>query len=137
MTHTVLYDPQGLIEAELPLDREPYESLVAAVLAWPVTAALPAADCQQIALQLTGHARAVAADVQRRAALLPESDGRRALAEIELGVMQRCLATPLEGTVSCAQGRARTVRELYTRLDRLMETRPGRARPVHSGTAPD
>jgi hypothetical protein len=27
-THTALYDPDGLIEAELPLDREPYESLV-------------------------------------------------------------------------------------------------------------
>lgn len=33
-THTVLYDPEGLIEAELPLDREPYECLVKAVLAW-------------------------------------------------------------------------------------------------------
>lgn len=33
-THTVLHDPDGLIEAELPLDREPYESLVKAVLAW-------------------------------------------------------------------------------------------------------
>ncbi|WP_255310684.1 hypothetical protein [Streptomyces viridosporus] len=27
-THTVLYDPDGLIEAELPLDRELYENLV-------------------------------------------------------------------------------------------------------------
>ncbi len=26
-THTVLYDPDGLIEAGLPLDREPYECL--------------------------------------------------------------------------------------------------------------
>lgn len=32
-THTVLYDPDGLIEAGLPLDREPYECLVNAVLA--------------------------------------------------------------------------------------------------------
>lgn len=30
-THTALYDPGGLIEAELPLDREPYECLVKAV----------------------------------------------------------------------------------------------------------
>ncbi|WP_158708933.1 hypothetical protein [Streptomyces sp. NRRL S-920] len=33
-SHTVLHDPDGLIEAGLPLDREPYESLVKAVLAW-------------------------------------------------------------------------------------------------------
>lgn len=33
-THTVLYDPHGLMEAELPLDRAPYEALGTAVLAW-------------------------------------------------------------------------------------------------------
>jgi hypothetical protein len=33
-THVVLYDPHGLIEAELPLDRAPHEALVTAVLAW-------------------------------------------------------------------------------------------------------
>ncbi|GAA2622063.1 hypothetical protein [Streptomyces tubercidicus] len=32
--HSVLYDPHGLIEAELPLDRTPYEALVTAWLAW-------------------------------------------------------------------------------------------------------
>ncbi|MGW8556628.1 hypothetical protein [Streptomyces tubercidicus] len=30
----MLYDPHGLIEAELPLDRTLYEALVTAVLAW-------------------------------------------------------------------------------------------------------
>jgi len=33
-TYAVLYDPAGLIEAELPLDRAPHEALVTAVLAW-------------------------------------------------------------------------------------------------------
>ncbi|BDM70167.1 hypothetical protein HEK616_36540 [Streptomyces nigrescens] len=33
-THTMLHDPHGLIEAELPLDRASYETLVAAVLTW-------------------------------------------------------------------------------------------------------
>jgi hypothetical protein len=33
-TYTVLHDPHGLIDAELPLDRAPYEALVTAVLAW-------------------------------------------------------------------------------------------------------
>ncbi|MFE4056544.1 hypothetical protein ACFXP3_09655 [Streptomyces sp. NPDC059096] len=32
-SYTVLYDPDGVIGAELPLDREPYECLVKAVLA--------------------------------------------------------------------------------------------------------
>jgi hypothetical protein len=57
-THTVLYDPHGLIEAELPLDRAPYEALVTAVLAWK-NPDLEPRDYEQISLQLTGHARAV------------------------------------------------------------------------------
>ena len=121
--HTVLYYPQGLIEAELPLDRAPYEALVTAVLAW-TTPALTPSDYQQIALQLTGHARAVAADVQRHAQLLPEHNGRRALADIVLDEAGQLLAAPLEGTAACVQGRARLVRALYERLDRLTPAGP-------------
>ncbi|MGW1696437.1 DUF6415 family natural product biosynthesis protein [Streptomyces sp. NPDC002399] len=119
-THTVLYDPQGLIEAELPLDRAPYEALVTAVLAWKDPHLEPR-DYEQIALQLTGHARAVAADVRRHAAALPKSDGRGALAEVILREADGRLSAPLEGTTRCAQNRARLVRALYTRLDRLTE----------------
>lgn len=121
-THTVLYDPEGRIEAELPLDREPYESLVKAVLAWDGDdpgGVLQPRDYEQIALQLTGHARAVAADVQRHTARLPMGSGRRALAEVVLGEAERRLSVPLRGTVRCAQNRARLVRALYERLDRL------------------
>lgn len=70
-------------------------------------------DYEQIALQLTGHARAVAADVRRHAAALPKHDGRVALAEVVLREAGNLLAAPLEGTVSCAQNRARLVRSLY------------------------
>ncbi|WP_414503903.1 hypothetical protein [Streptomyces sp. NEAU-L66] len=56
-THTVLYDPHGLTGAELPLYRAPYEALVTAVLAWKDPHLEPR-DYEQIALQLTGHARA-------------------------------------------------------------------------------
>ncbi len=66
-TYTVLHDPEGLIEEQLPLDRHPYESLVKAVLAWITQDTLTSCDYQQIALQLTGHARAVASDVRRQA----------------------------------------------------------------------
>ncbi|MFZ3491741.1 DUF6415 family natural product biosynthesis protein [Streptomyces sp. 5.8] len=122
-TYAVLYDPQGLIEAELPLDRAPHEALVTAVLAWK-DPDLDPRDYEQIALQLTGHARAVASDVRRHAAALPKSDGRGALAEVVLREADGRLSAPLKGTARCVQNRARLVRALYTRLDRLTEPLP-------------
>ncbi|MFJ8195122.1 DUF6415 family natural product biosynthesis protein [Streptomyces sp. NPDC096094] len=118
-SHTVLHDPDGLIEAGLPLDREPYESLVKAVLAWTDQDALTARDLEQIALQLTGHARAVASDVRRRAAQLPKDSGPKALADVVLREAEGRLPVPIEGTARCVQNRARLVRALYERLDRL------------------
>ncbi|WP_333743611.1 DUF6415 family natural product biosynthesis protein [Streptomyces ardesiacus] len=118
-SHTVLHDPDGLIEAGLPLDREPYESLVKAVLAWTDQDTLTARDLEQIALQLTGHARAVASDVHRRAAQLPKDSGPKALADVVLREAEGRLAVSIEGTVRCVQNRARLVRALYERLDRL------------------
>ncbi|MCX4428952.1 DUF6415 family natural product biosynthesis protein [Streptomyces mirabilis] len=121
--HTVLHDPHGLLDAELPLDRAPYEALVTAVLAWQNPNLTPG-DFEQIALQLTGHARAVAADVQRHAAALPKNDGRGALAEVILREAAGRLSQPIQGTAHCAQNRARLVRALYERLDRLTEALP-------------
>jgi hypothetical protein len=118
-SHTVLYDPDGLIEAGLPLDREPYECLVKAVLAWTGEDTLTARDLEQIALQLTGHARAAAADVRRRADQLPKDSGPKALADVVLREAEGRLSVPIEGTVRCVQNRARLVRALYERLDRL------------------
>lgn len=114
-THTVLYAPHGLIEAELRLGRAPYESLVTAGLAWKNPHLTPR-DYEQIALHLTGRARAVAA--------LPKNDGRGALAEVVLREAAGRLSTPIEGTVRCVQNRARLVRALYERLDRLTEPLP-------------
>lgn len=119
----MLYDPRGLIEAELPLDRAPHEALVTAVLAWKSPDLAPR-DYEQIALQLTGHARAVAADVRCHAAALPKDDGRGALAEVVLREADGRLSAPLEGTARCVQNRVRLVRALYTRLDRLTEPVP-------------
>ncbi|MFE2943446.1 DUF6415 family natural product biosynthesis protein [Streptomyces sp. NPDC059255] len=118
-THTVLYDPDGLIEAELPLDREPHECLVKAVLAWTGPDTMTTRDYEQIALQLTGHARAVASDVRRRADQLPKNSGPKALADLVLKEADGRLSATLEGTVRCVQNRARLVRALYERLDRL------------------
>ena len=122
-TYLVLHDPDGLIEAELPLDRAPHEALVTAVLAWKDPDLAPG-DYEQIALQLTGYARAVAADVRRLAAALPKSDGRGALAEVILREAGGRLSAPFQGTARCVQDRARLAQALYTRLDRLTEPVP-------------
>ncbi|MFI8811803.1 MULTISPECIES: DUF6415 family natural product biosynthesis protein [unclassified Streptomyces] len=105
--------------ARLPLDRAPYERLVAAVLSWTDPAALTPHDFEQIALQLTGYACAVATDVRHHADLLDEDTGPRALAEIILAETQRRLDTNHQGTLRSVQSRARLVRALYERLDRL------------------
>jgi hypothetical protein len=78
-------------------------------------------DYEQIALQLTGHARAVAVDVRRRAAALSKRDGGGALAEVVLRDADRRLSVLLEGTARCVENRAPLVRALYTRLDRLTD----------------
>ncbi|MEE1774919.1 DUF6415 family natural product biosynthesis protein [Streptomyces sp. NPDC049952] len=107
-----------MVAVELPLDRAPHEELVTAVLAWKEPNLTPR-DYEQIVLQLTGHAHAVAADVQRHAAALPKNDGRGALAEGILREAAGHLSQPIQGTARCAQNRARLVRALYERLDRL------------------
>ncbi|WP_236246965.1 DUF6415 family natural product biosynthesis protein [Streptomyces sp. CC210A] len=123
-THLVLHDPEGRLDAELPLDRELHKALVKAVLGWTGDPALPPADLKQIALLLTGAARAVAADVSRAADLLPEDHAARVLADVVLEEADRRLSDPLEGTARCAQDRARLVRALYERLDRLASVAP-------------
>ncbi|MCX0247909.1 DUF6415 family natural product biosynthesis protein, partial [Streptomyces drozdowiczii] len=92
---------------------------VKAVLAWTDEDTLAVRDYEQIALQLTGHARALASDIRRRANQLPKSSGPRALADIVLREAEGQLSAPIEGTVHCVQNRARLVRALYERLDRL------------------
>lgn len=127
-THTVLHDPEGLIEAALPLDRGPHMSVAKAVLAWGPDAHLPPSDCEQIALLLTGFARAVASDVQLHCNKLPVSSRTRILTEVVLAEAVLQLSTPYEGTVRCVQQRAHMVKALYERLDRLAP--PGEPPPA-------
>ncbi|MFF2188143.1 hypothetical protein [Streptomyces sp. NPDC058155] len=77
-------------------------------------------------MQLTGHARLQVRDVEQLARQLPERDGRRLFSEDVLRRASERLATPLEPTLRCVQGRARIVRDLYARLDRLYTPRPVR-----------
>ncbi|MFE5302063.1 DUF6415 family natural product biosynthesis protein [Streptomyces sp. NPDC056632] len=123
-THLALHDPEGRLDTDVPLDRELHKALVKAVLGWTGDPALPPADLQQIALLLTGTARAVAADVRRAADLLPEDHAARALADVVLAEADRRLSVPPDGTARCAQNRARLVRALYERLDRLAGVAP-------------
>ncbi|MEU5736117.1 restriction endonuclease [Streptomyces antimycoticus] len=120
-THRVLHDPQDHFEAELPLDRETYQRLVDAVLGWDGDPGLHEGEYQQIALQLTVAARAVAGDVCRTADQLPADHPARVLAEDVLEDSRRRLSRALQGTGRCVQDRARLVRALYGRLDRLTE----------------
>ncbi|MEU3657851.1 restriction endonuclease [Streptomyces sp. NPDC032161] len=135
-THTVLHDPEGRIEAELPLDRRSHEHLVKAVLAWGRDPGLHDADYHQIALQLTGAARAVAHDLRTTAHQLPENRPARAVADLILEDTERRLTASPRGTVRCVQGRALLVRTLYERLDRLTEATTGRDGATASPTEP-
>lgn len=118
--YTVLYDPDGLLGAGFPLDRDPHMALVKEVLGWAAsTANVAPDDCLQIALQLTGHGRAVAADVRRLSADPDVPAEARELAEVVLREADRRLSARRVGTVHCVQQRARIVLALYKRLDRL------------------
>ncbi|WP_238545303.1 MULTISPECIES: restriction endonuclease [Streptomyces] len=95
------------------------------MLAWRDPRLAPR-DYEQIALQLTGHARAVAADSSTR-----PTDCRKTMAggrlQVVLAEAEQLLSVPLEGTAACVQGLARMVRGLYERLDRLTEASPASA----------
>ncbi|MFC0602293.1 restriction endonuclease [Streptomyces palmae] len=119
--HTVRHDPAGRADWELPLDREHHIALAKAVLGWSAKSDVPAADCEQIALQLSDHARLVADEIQRRVDQLPRNS-QRELCEIVLREAARRLSTAVHGTVRCAQDRARLVRALYERLGSLSES---------------
>ncbi|MER6253555.1 restriction endonuclease [Streptomyces sp. NPDC001584] len=125
-TYQVLEDPDGMLEAELPLDRATHAGLMTAVLGWTDPVALQPRDYEQIALQLTAYARAVASDLEGHVDRTPADDRRRALAELVLGETARRLPRPYGGTMGCAQSRARLLRALYERLDRFEEPGPAR-----------
>lgn len=122
--YTVLYDPDGLLGAELPLDREPHMALAKEVLGWEDMVDVAPDDCLQIALQLTAHGRAVADDVRRLSGDPAVPGEVRELAEVVLREADRRLSSPRVGTVHCVQERACMVRALYERLDRLNSARP-------------
>ncbi|WDG26866.1 restriction endonuclease [Streptomyces sp. CA-278952] len=120
MRGTVVYDPSGAVTGGLPLDRDPYLALVAAVLAWgPNPAGVRAADCAQIGLQLTGHAHCVAADSRQRFETLSADSELRPLTRVVLRESVNRLSTGPGTTAAKVQNRARLIQALYRALDRL------------------
>lgn len=130
--HTVLYDPEGRTD-ELPLDRATHERVARAVLAWSDPVALRPDDYEQVGLLLAGAAHAVAADVRGHAGRLPSDDGRRLFAEIVLGEADGRLSQRSRN-LHGVQNKARLLRALYERLDRLQDAAP--AVEVTAGVSP-
>ncbi|MFD3644087.1 restriction endonuclease [Streptomyces griseus] len=123
MSSTVVHDPSGPLTGELPLDRGPHLFLAAAVLAWgPNPAGVRVADRALIGLQLTGHARCVAADLHHRYENLPADSELRPLTRVVLRKAVNRLSTGPATTVAKVQNRARLIQALYRALDRLDTT---------------
>ncbi|QCX82286.1 hypothetical protein C9F11_43540 (plasmid) [Streptomyces sp. YIM 121038] len=120
--------PPGLLGAEPPLGRKTCEGLLKAVLAWSDPGALRPGDYHQVGLLLAGAGQAVAADVRAYAARLPDDDSRRPLAEIVLGEADRRLWLAAR-SLHDVRNKARMVRALYERLDRLAEAAPAAVSP--------
>ncbi|MFD4555267.1 restriction endonuclease [Streptomyces sp. NPDC058469] len=117
-THHVLFDPEGRLTAELPPDRTVHEQVVRTALAWSSPSDVPAADVVAIGHLLAGAARVVADTVRIRADRLPEDDGRRLFAELILQEADGRLSQPCT-SLNRVHNRARLIRALYERLDRL------------------
>ncbi len=86
--------------------------------AWSDHGALWPDGYEQVGLLLAGTARVAADDVRALADRLPENDGRRLFAEFVMSQADGCLARPARNLFR-TRGRARTLRALYERLDRL------------------
>jgi hypothetical protein len=113
-------DPEQLLDHVVPLDRRVHLELADTVLNPPTNnSTLRPVDCEQIALELAGHARVVADDVRRRCALLPARDPKRILTETVLAEADRRLNVRPRPTLPSAQNRARLIKTLYERLDSL------------------
>ncbi|GHB75726.1 hypothetical protein GCM10010331_74430 [Streptomyces xanthochromogenes] len=117
-THHILYDPDGRLAAELPPDRTAHEQVVRTALAWPSPLDIPAPDVAAVGHLLAGAAWVVADAVRICADRLPEDDGRRVFAELILQEADGCLSRPCT-SLERVQSRARLIRSLYERLDRL------------------
>ncbi|MFI5642861.1 DUF6415 family natural product biosynthesis protein [Streptomyces goshikiensis] len=134
--HVALYDPEGHLNGEFPLDRASHERMVKAVLGWPAGPGPRPADLEEVTLLLTGAAHVVAEDLRHAAERLTGGPTARTLAAAVLADARHRLAAAPQDTVACAQGRARLVRTLYEHLDHF-EAAPRRSVRTRRGALPD
>ncbi|MFJ9591034.1 restriction endonuclease [Streptomyces acidicola] len=121
----VLDDPKNML-ATVPLDRSPVLKLVATVLAPRAPGSeLPPQDCLQIGQLLSGHASLVADEVRRLLDAGPGNSHLRPLTETVLTEARGRLSVPPRATLASVQNRARLVRALYERHDRLLSAQLG------------
>jgi hypothetical protein len=126
----VLHDPEGRLATELPPDRAVHMQVVRTALAWSSPLDVPANDVAAIGHLLAGAARVAADEVRRCMARLPNDDGRRVLAELILQEADGRLSQPCT-SLNQVHNRARLIRALYERLDRLQPV----AAPVDDAAA--
>jgi hypothetical protein len=124
MTHQTLYDPQGHLAAELPLDpqaRTRHVDLAQRALGWDTTTQLVPVprDLELIALLLTGHARCVRDDVRRHSEDpgLPGAVRARLAGLADEGDRQLAVDAPAQGTLEHTRNRARLMLALYEGID--------------------
>jgi hypothetical protein len=121
---STVHDPEAILDAEIPLDREPHERLVETVLRWRADGTTPPpADLDQIALQLTGYARMLLEDVNTACTDLSPSIPAAMLGRITCDEARRRLdcRQPPGGRLVLVQSRARLVKALHQALDRAEE----------------
>ncbi|WP_373302742.1 DUF6415 family natural product biosynthesis protein [Streptomyces atratus] len=119
---SVVHAPEAILDAEIPLDREPHERLVETVLRWRADGTTPPqADLDQIALQLTGYARLLLENVNTACTDLSPSHPAPMFGRITCGEALRRLdyRQPPGSRLVLVQGPAR----------QSPATRPSTARP--------
>ncbi|RSS57464.1 restriction endonuclease [Streptomyces sp. WAC01280] len=130
---SIVHDPTGSWDADLPLDREVNERLAATVLDWRRgdDSVPPPADIEQAALQLSGYAelqvRELRAALERLPRDLEQSTAEQLRTGITLAEAVRRLRAPAirrGDPLNQAQSRARLVDALHSALDRTLAELP-------------
>ncbi|MFJ9434551.1 DUF6415 family natural product biosynthesis protein [Streptomyces sp. NPDC101490] len=126
---SVVHDPTGSWDSDIPLDRDANGALAAAVLRWGQGTDAPAqADIEQTALLLSGYLTILIAELATALATLPKghpmSVTEQAGAAITIQEAQRRLDAPSHpfrrAPLAQARIRARLVETLHTALDRAL-----------------
>ncbi|APE26732.1 hypothetical protein [Streptomyces venezuelae] len=130
---SIVHDPTGRWDNDIPLDRESNERLTDVVLDWERGdgTAPPTADIEQAALQLSGYAELQVRELRAALERLPWNPERptadQLRTEITIAEAVRRLRAPAirrGDPLKQAQSRARLVQALHSALDRTLAALP-------------